>query len=180
MARLLRLTVPSAALVSKTGPSSTWLPPDRGVTVATVEDLAMEREIAMVEENAQLHSWAFDRVGPDASGFHSPPKARTAFSWRWSAITSQISLPQFTGAIRAQAYSTNSQTRLIPTTISTSRAGYAPPGTGWRPQKAVRIPKWKWANWRQQPETKGTVSLAAMILRIHHELRSDTYKGRRG
>ena len=32
--------------------------------MATVEDLAIEREIAVVEENAQLHGWAFDRVGP--------------------------------------------------------------------------------------------------------------------
>ena len=32
--------------------------------MATVEDLAVEREIEAVEENAQLHGWPFERVGP--------------------------------------------------------------------------------------------------------------------
>ena len=118
--------------------------------------------------------------GRDASGFHSLPKMRTAFNWRWSAITSQISLPQSTGAIRAQEYLTNSQTRRIPYNYFHKSGRICAPWNRLASTEGGPHPKWKWANWRQQPETKGTVSLAAMILRIHHELRSDTYKGRRG
>ena len=31
----------------------------------------------------------------------------------------------------------------------------------------------------QQAETKGTVKLAAMVTRLHHEVRSQRYRGRR-
>ena len=34
------------------------------MTVATVEDLAVEREIEAVRQNAELHGWPFERVGP--------------------------------------------------------------------------------------------------------------------
>ena len=39
--------------------------------------------------------------------------------------------------------------------------------------------EWVQADWMQQAETKGTVTLAAMVLRLHHELRSERYKGHR-
>ena len=32
--------------------------------MGTVEDLAVERQIAAVEENAELQGWLFERVGP--------------------------------------------------------------------------------------------------------------------
>jgi hypothetical protein len=35
------------------------------------------------------------------------------------------------------------------------------------------------ANWQQEKQTKGTTTLAAMVLRLHHELRSARYRGRR-
>ena len=39
--------------------------------------------------------------------------------------------------------------------------------------------EWVQANWMQQAETKGTVTLAAMVTRLHYELRSQRYGGRR-
>jgi hypothetical protein len=38
---------------------------------------------------------------------------------------------------------------------------------------------WQLAGWRNNPNTKGTKTLAAMVLRIHHELQS-AYEGRLG
>ena len=39
--------------------------------------------------------------------------------------------------------------------------------------------EWQLANWQSNPYTKGTTTLSAMILRIHTELKSSSYKGRR-
>ena len=39
--------------------------------------------------------------------------------------------------------------------------------------------RWVQANWLQEQQTKGTTTLAAMALRVHHELRSARYQGRR-
>ena len=145
-----------------------------------IEDLAMKREIGAVEENAQFHSWTFERVGPrlfrillnardgdvfqvevECDGFPSQP---AAFHWR------------------------NRETGKLDDIID-SPAPYGfffPTGQICAPWNRLASgvggphPDWERSNWMQHSSTKGTVTLAAMVLRIHHELRSKSYQGRRG
>lgn len=146
--------------------------------MATVEDLAVELEIDAVKENAQLHGWPFERVGPrcfrvtltgyngdvyqvevECDGFPVKP---AAFHWR---------NPE-TGQLDALA-------------DSPAPYGYFH-GTGricapWNRLASVEggpHPEWGQANWMQQRETGDTVKLAAMVTRLHHELRSQEYQGR--
>ena len=148
--------------------------------MATVEDLAIEREIAVVEENARLHGWAFDRVGPRCFRVSLTSKSEDTFQL-------EVECDQFPDIPPAIHWRNQNSGALDELADSPNPYNYfhksgriCAPWNRLASTEGGPHPKWKWANWRQQPETKGTVSLAAMILRIHHELRSDNYKGRRG
>ena len=144
----------------------------------TVEDLVIEKGIAEVAENAHLHGWAFDRVGPrcfrvslvakngdayqlqvECDGF---PDIPPAIHWR----------NPDSGALDDPADSPN------PYNYFHESGRICAPWNRLASTEGGPHRKWEWANWRQQPETRATVSLAAMVLRIHHELRSGSYKGR--
>ena len=147
--------------------------------MVTVEDLAVEREIAAVEENSQLHGWPFERVGArcfrvslcarngdvyqievECDGFPVQP---SAFHWR----------NQETGQLDQLADSPAPYEFFFPTgriCAPWNRLASTPGGPH---------TDWVQANWQQQDETKGTVTLAAMMLRIHFELRRGRYQGRR-
>lgn len=145
----------------------------------TVEDLVVESEIATVEENAQLHGWAFERTGS-----------------RWFRVTLR--------AKNGDVYQVEVECKEYP--VRPAAFHWRNPATGVLDQKldspspynfffdtgpicapwnrlASTVdgphPEWVQANWMQQAETKGTNTLAAMVLRIHHELLSDQYQGRR-
>ena len=151
--------------------------------MATVEDLVVERQIEAVSENAHLHGWPFERVGPrcfrvtltthngdtyqvevECDGF---PVRPAAFHWR----------NQETGQLDALADS--------PEPYNTGDNFFFPTGricAPWnRLASTVGGPhrEWDQSNWMRQAETKGTVTLAAMVTRLHHELRSRRYRGRR-
>ena len=151
--------------------------------MATVEDLAVEREIEAVRENAELHGWPFERVGPrcfrvtltahngdiyqvevECDGF---PVRPAAFHWR---------NPE-TGQLDALADA--------PEPYRTGDNFFFPTGRICAPWNRLASTEggphreWVQANWMQQTETKGTVTLAAMVTRLHHELRSQRYGGRR-
>ena len=144
-----------------------------------VEDLIVESEISAVDENARLHGWAFERVGPrcfrvtliarngdefqvevECDGY---PVRPAAFHWR-NRKTGQLD----DEADAPAPYSFFSYTGQI----------CAP----WNRLASIDNgphPEWVQANWRQQAETRGTVTLAAMVSRIGHELQSGLYSGRR-
>ena len=149
----------------------------------TVEDLAVEREIDAVRENAQLHCWPFERVGPccfhvtlsarngdlyqievECDGFPTQP---AAFHWR----------NQETGQLDALADA--------PEPYGEGANFFFPTGRICAPWNRLASTEggphqeWVQSNWIQQAETKGTVTLAAMVSRLHHELRSQRYRGRR-
>ena len=147
--------------------------------MGTVEDLAVDREIAAVEENAQLHGWGFERVGQrrfrvslgagngdafqmevECDGFPAQP---AAFHWRNCE----------TGQLDDIADSPE------PYNFFFSTGEICAPWNRLASRDRGPHPEWEQANWMQHPRTKGTVTLAAMVLRIHHELRSERYKGRR-
>ena len=147
--------------------------------MATVEDLAVEREIEAVEENAQLHGWPFERVGPrrfrvtltahngdiyevevECDRFPVQP---AAFHWR-SQETGRTDEPADSPAPYGFFHSTGRICAPWNRLASTDGGPHR---------------EWVQANWMQQEETKGTVTLAAMVARLHHELRSQQYRGRR-
>ena len=147
--------------------------------MGTVEDVAVEREIATVEKIAQLHRWPFERVGPrcfrvslralngdifqmevECDGFPVQPPA---FHWR----------NRETGRLDELADSPAPYEFFYPT------GQICAPWNRLASTQGGPHPEWVQANWRQQQETRGTVTLAAMVLRIHHELRSKRYQGRR-
>lgn len=148
--------------------------------MATVGHLAMEREIAAVEEIAQHRNWPFERVGPQCFRVSLSaqngdiyqievecddfPVRPAAFHWR-NRETGQ--LDDKTDAPLPYDYFHEYGRICAPW----NRLASTPGGPHL---------EWVQASWREQPETQGTVTLAAMVLRIHHELRSSRYKGRRG
>ena len=146
--------------------------------MATVEDLVVQREVAAVEEIAQLHNWPFERIR--ARSF------RVTLSAQDSDVY-QIEV-EFDGypAQPAAFHWRNQQTGQLDELADTP----APYGL-FHPSGRICAPwnrlastpggphtNWIQANWQQQNETRGTVSLAAMVLRIHSELLSRHYKGR--
>ena len=147
--------------------------------VGTVEGLAIKREIAAVKENAQLHGWLFERVGErcfrvslsarNGDNFHVQvefdgfPVQPASFHW-WNRETSQFD--DVADSPKPYDFFFPTGEICAPWNRLASRGGGP-------------HPEWKRASWMQHPNTKGTVTLAAMVLRIHHELRSDRYQGRR-
>ena len=147
--------------------------------MATVEDLAVDREIEAVKENAQLHDWPFERVGPrrfrvtltanngdiyevevECDRFPVQP---AAFHWH-NQETGEQDEPADSPAPYGFFHSTGRICAPWNRLASTDGGPHR---------------KWVQANWMQQTETKGTVTLAAMVTRLHHELRSQQYRGRR-
>lgn len=154
------------------------------MTIDTVEDLNFDHEIAAVVENAQLHGWPFERVGArcfrvslisrngdtyelevDCNDF---PVLPPAFHWR-NPVTGELDL-------------------LADSPAPNKRGGnffYPSSGRICAPWNRLASTEggphleWVQASWKEQPETKGTVNLAAMVLRVHHELRRESYGGRR-
>ena len=130
-------------------------------------------------ENAQHHGWPFERVGPrcfritltahngdiyqvevECDGF---PVRPAAFHWR----------NRETGQLDESADSPT------PYDFFHSKGRICAPWNRLASTEGGPHQEWVQSNWMQQAETKGTVKLAAMVTRLHHELRSQRYKGRR-
>ena len=147
--------------------------------MVAVADLLIEGQIAKVEELALHRGWPFERVDPrkfrlslearNGDGYQLEvecvnfPTEPAAFHWR-NPVTGE--LDQLADAPVPYEYFHKSGRICAPW----NRLASAPGG----PHEA-----WVRANWQNQDETKGTVTLAAMVLRIHHELQSTRYRGRR-
>ena len=151
--------------------------------MATVEDLAIEREIEAVRENAQLQGWPFERVEPhcfrvtlsarncdvyqievECGGFPTQP---AAFHWRNPETGQRDAL-----ADAPEPYNTGDNF-FFPT------GRICAPWNRLASAEGGPHTEWVQSNWMQQAETRGTVTLAAMVLRLHYELRSQRYRGRR-
>ena len=147
--------------------------------MATVEDLIVERQISEVMEIAQLRSWPFERLEPrsfrvslcardgdiyqlevDCEDFPSQPPS---FHWR-NRETGDLDC--LSDSPNRYDYFHGSGRICAPW----NRLASMPGG----PHR-----DWERINWQENPRTKGTNTLAAMMLRIHHELRSSRYRGRR-
>ena len=148
------------------------------MTVIAVDDLIVDSQIEHVVEIAQCHGWPFERVGPRCfrisltaqngdvyqlevrcDGFPALP---AAFHWR-NRNTGE--LDQSADAPRPYGFFHGTNRICAPW----NQLASLPDGPH---------PEWGPASWREQAQTGGTNTLAAMVLRIHHELRSENYQGR--
>ena len=143
-----------------------------------VDDLIVDSQIADVEEIGAIHGWQIERVGPrcfrvcltartgdlyqlevECEGFPTMP----AFHWR-NRTTGR--LDERADSPHPYNYFHDSGRICAPWNRLASTAG--------GPHM-----EWEQTGWQHNPSTMGTVTLAAMVLRIHHELRSQQYAGRR-
>lgn len=146
---------------------------------AAVNDLIVESHIAAVEENGQSHGWPFERVGRRC--FRVCLTARTGDVYELEVDCEGFpSLP-------ASFHWRNRQTGKLDDLADSPRPFNFFHGSGricapWnRLASTEGGPHLEWAqtSWQHNELTKGTRTLAAMVLRIHHELRSPQYQGRR-
>ena len=153
------------------------------MTVVGVEDFVVESQIAAVEEIAQLYDWPLERVGTrcfrvtlaarngdvyqievECTGFPVQP---AAFHWRNPATGELDNLADSPMPYREGPNYFYKTGRIC---APWNRLASTPGG----PHR-----EWQQSGWQEQKETGGTVTLAAMVLRISHELRSQRYSGRR-
>ena len=158
---------------------SFWLPPARRCSMATVGGMVVEAQVAAVADNARLCGWQFERVGDwcfrivltarngdvyqlevECEGFPTQP---AAFHWR---NRDTGALDQLADTPRPYDFFHSSGRICAPW----NRLASEPDGPH---------PRWVRANWQQEKQTRGTITLSAMVLRLHHELRSTRYRGRR-
>lgn len=144
----------------------------------TVDDLVVDSQIADVEEIGEVHGWRFERVGPrcfrvcltartgdvyqlevECDGF---PVLPAAFHWR---------NPE-TGRLDELADSPRQYNFFH------SLGMICAPWNRLASTEGGPHPEWKQTSWQHNEWTRGTVTLAGMLLRIHHELRSPQYWGR--
>lgn len=148
------------------------------MTATTVEDLIVDEQIGHLREVAESHGWLLEQAGTrclrvtlharyddryqlevDYDGFPALPPAL-----RWRNPTTGL-LDQAADAPRPFGFFHSSNRICAPWNRFASASGG--PHTEWVP-----------ANWQEQAETQGTRTLTAMVLRIHHELLSEHYRGR--
>ena len=146
--------------------------------MVAVDALVVEDQIAKVEGIALHRGWPFERV--DTRSFRLALKARNddvyhlevecvgfpaepaAFHWR-NPATGELDRPA--DAPAPFNYFHGSGRICAPWNRLASTPGG--PHT-----------KWERAGWQQHARAGGTVTLAAMVIRIHRELRRKEYQGR--
>ena len=143
-----------------------------------VSDLEVDRQIADVEQVGAAHGWRFERVGSrcfrvDLTARNGDvyqlevvcerfPTVPPSFHWR-NPETGRLDEP--TDAPKPYNFFHGSGMICAPWNRLASAEG-AP------------HPEWELTGWQHNDSTKGAVTLAAMLLRIRHELRSSQYAGR--
>ena len=149
----------------------------------TVEDLVIEREIEAVRDNARLHGWPFEWVGPRC--FRVTLSARNGDTYQTEIECEAF--PVQPAAFHWRNPNTGQLDVLAdaPEPYNVGNNFFFPTGRICAPWNRLASTEggphqeWVQTNWMQQAETKGTVTLAAMVSRLHHELRSQRYRGRR-
>ena len=150
----------------------------------TVEDLTFDREVTALLANAQLHGWGYEEIGQRCFRVSLSSKNGDAYQLEVDCSDYPVLPPAFhwrnpeTGELDNVADSPAPNKYGDNYFYPTSGRICAP----WnRLASTEGGPHLEWvpANWKEQPETRGTDNLAAMVLRIHHELRRESYGGRR-
>lgn len=144
-----------------------------------VDALTVEPQIQHVAEIALGRNWPFERVdqrcfrislsAQDGEIFQLQvdcdefPVLPAAFHWR-NPSTGELDQPSDAPRPNGDFFHDSNRICAPWNRLASTPGG---PHTEWAPSA-----------WREHRQTGGTVTLAAMVLRIHHELRSERYKGR--
>ncbi len=143
-----------------------------------VDDLIFDSQIAAVEEIAAVHGWRFERV--EQRRFRVCLIARTGDLYQLEVeCDGYPTLP-------ASFHWRNPETGRLDQLADSPR-----PYNYFHPSGRICAPwnrlasveggphlEWEQTGWQHSEWTKGAVTLAAMLLRIHRELRSPEYGGR--
>ena len=146
--------------------------------MVAVDDLVIEGQIAKVEEIAFHRGWPFERV--DARSFHLSLTARNGDLYHL-----EVECAGFPAEPAAFHWRNPASGELDELADAPSPFNYFH-GTGricapWN--RLASTPggphtEWERTGWQRHPRTGGTVTLAAMAIRIHRELQSKEYRGR--
>lgn len=143
-----------------------------------VDDLIVDSEIADVKEIGEVRGWRFEGLGPRC--FRVCLTARTGDVYQLEVECEGY--PTLPPSFRWR----NPETGLLGQIADSPR-----PYNYFHPSGRICAPwnrlasteggpheEWEQTGWRHNEWTKGTVTLAAMLLRIHYELCSSQYEGR--
>lgn len=143
-----------------------------------VDDLIVDSQIADVEEIGAIHGWQFERVGPRC--FRVCLAARTGDLYQLEVECEGY--PTLPASFRWR----NPETGLLDQMADSPR-----PYNYFHPSGRICAPwnrlasteggphrEWEQKGWQHNEWTQGTVTLAAMLLRIHYELCGSQYEGR--
>jgi hypothetical protein len=150
--------------------------------MATATELMVAEQLEHVRQIAQLvEGWSFEQV--DAVKFIIGLLARDQ-SWFWLFVDCEL----FTQQPPAFHWY-NPQTKALDLPPDTPRGGSYFHGSGriCAPWNRLAYKEcdpigphgdWQLSSWMTHEKTGGTITLAAMVLRIHFELQSPLYQGR--
>lgn len=148
--------------------------------MASIAGLQINAEIAAVAVLADARGWAFERV--DDHTFRITLPARDGENYQL-----EVDCCDYPGFPPALHWRDQESGRLEISSARPADGGYFhSSGTICAPWNRLASmaggphPDWAQMDWRENPKTGATRTLAAMIIRVAHELRAANYKGRHG
>ena len=144
----------------------------------TVDDLTVEPQIEAIQEISEIRGWQFERVGPRC--FRVCLTTRTGDVYQLEVECEEY--PALPASFRWRNPETGALDQLAdspsPYNFFHGSGRICAPWNRLASTTGGPHLEWEQTGWRDNPSTKGTVTLAAMVLRIHHELCSPQYRGR--
>lgn len=141
--------------------------------MATASELIVASQIEAVRQNAALHGWKFDQLEPAVFSLSMPAKDGSWFTTLANCAGFAVTPPAW--------HWYNPETKTIDAACDTPQGGNFFHSVGvicapWNRLAYKRVDgrgphdNWDIGNWMAVPETGGTRTLAAMAIRIGHEL----------
>lgn len=146
---------------------------------SAVDDLIVEKQIANVEENSMAHGLQFERIS--ARRFRMSLTARNG-----DVYQIEVGCENFPTLPPSFHWRNRNTGDLDEVADSPAPYGFFHPSgricAPWNLLASMEggpHTEWVSTSWQQNESTRGTITLSAMVLRIHHELRTSAYRGRR-
>ena len=143
----------------------------------SVSDLVVDSQIAHLEQVGEAHGWQFERVGSRC--FRVGLTAQTGDVYHLEVACDEFPTlpPSFHWRNPETGRLDNLADSPRPYNFFHSTGRICAPWNRLASTDGGPHLEWEQAGWQHNESTKGTVTLAAMLLRIHHELRSPQYAG---